>query len=712
MDAALRLTNLNVPEDEGNTPTLNEGSISRSTNSKHSTRNKKAKGNPKSEKTVKERKKSVSSPVCPARQNGAILNSATEVVQNVPLFNGIATTVNKSTQNQNLQPKECKPTVPVVTEPTTTSSNAIAPSSRSGKRRKKKKKHKNSSAHLSADPPTVVDPLMQSALKQLCKQLDRFAISRSTASQGSCASKKNQSKKVPMPWVFQCRKYSASAAANSDCISGATATTSSRAGKRKKADEVTCAATSTATSSSTVSTKRRGKSKKNASSHQSIPPSAPIKPEPISNAAIVLSAVELLLPLKKRHHHLAASESPAIEAADPCEIVRTDSGQSDNVESGGKAPSGEHHRLPASATIQQQTNPTSVHNKKRPASSKESSSGGGKTGRLKESPAESAIINDKQVNKQKRGRKTLTAVAPKKSKLEPITEAIESETLKSINIVSDPEPVIPKQVEQQILMAETKKKNRRRKTFNRTGFPSVKRKRKKPSTPLPKLEDKLTASSEASLNNCWSSDTNSAATGGRHAKRARLMPKEDDSEDGLLPEPTSSESPSGDELATNPSVPLPTTVKPKKRKRSAAPNFKKSFLTAGLLSNFFKTDVPDSTAPAEKPEGRVKVVTTYDPAEHEYGLLPAPFYCERVLRRVRRDYQLPFDLWWLHQEDKLPGRDTMTTVPSWNYRKIRSNVYYDVKPPFTNDAQSCDCTFPPPDANGKLKNVHRTISIN
>lgn len=418
----------------------------------------------------------------------------------------------------------------------------------------------------------------------------------------------------------------------------------------------------------------------------------------MSNAAVVLSAVELLLPLKKRHHHLAASESPAIEAADPCEIVRADSGQSDNVESGSKNPSGDHHRLPASATVQQQTHPISVHNRKRLASSKESSSGGGKTGRLKESPAEPVINNDKQVNKQKRGRKAITVPTPKKSKLEP-TEAIESETLKSNPIVSDPEPVIPKIV-QQVPVAETKKKNRRR--TNRTGFPSVKRKRKKPSTPLPKLEEKPSASSEASLNNCWSSDTNAAATVDRHAKRARLMPKEDDSEDGLLPEPTSSESPSGDELATNPSVPLPTAVKPKKRKRSAAPNFRKSFLTAGLLSNFFKADVPDPAIPTERPEGRAKVVTTYDPAEHEHGLLPAPFYCERVLRRVRRDYQLPFDLWWLHQEDKLPGRDTMTTVPSWNYRKIRSNVYYDVKPPFTNDAQSCDCTFPPPDANGNF----------
>ena len=83
---------------------------------------------------------------------------------------------------------------------------------------------------------------------------------------------------------------------------------------------------------------------------------------------------------------------------------------------------------------------------------------------------------------------------------------------------------------------------------------------------------------------------------------------------------------------------------------------------------------------------------TYDRLEHEHGLLPAPVYCERYIRRRRHDFQLPYDLWWLERHGKLPGRETM--VPSWNYRKIRTNVYYDVKPPYSNDAQACNCKWP------------------
>jgi histone-lysine N-methyltransferase ASH1L len=124
---------------------------------------------------------------------------------------------------------------------------------------------------------------------------------------------------------------------------------------------------------------------------------------------------------------------------------------------------------------------------------------------------------------------------------------------------------------------------------------------------------------------------------------------------------------------------------------------RKRYLPAGLLSNYFKESPESSSSASSVSTDRTKLLT-YEPEEHEHGLLPPPFYCERILRRTKRDFQLPFDVWWLHQQGKLPDRDNL--VPSWNYRKIRSNVYYDVKPPFTNDAEACNCTLPQPEDEG------------
>uniref|UniRef100_A0A182QLZ7 Histone-lysine N-methyltransferase n=1 Tax=Anopheles farauti TaxID=69004 RepID=A0A182QLZ7_9DIPT len=102
---------------------------------------------------------------------------------------------------------------------------------------------------------------------------------------------------------------------------------------------------------------------------------------------------------------------------------------------------------------------------------------------------------------------------------------------------------------------------------------------------------------------------------------------------------------------------------------------RKKYITAGLFSDCYKDDGTGG-------EGRSGPKT---PPE---TLLPPPAYCERFLRRTIRDFQLPYDLWWLQENGKLPGRNS---VPSWNYRKIRTNVYYDVKPNPSTDNPQCNC---------------------
>ncbi|XP_021707227.1 histone-lysine N-methyltransferase ash1 isoform X2 [Aedes aegypti] len=101
---------------------------------------------------------------------------------------------------------------------------------------------------------------------------------------------------------------------------------------------------------------------------------------------------------------------------------------------------------------------------------------------------------------------------------------------------------------------------------------------------------------------------------------------------------------------------------------------RKKYIAAGLFSDCYKDDGKTSgrNGPKVQPE----------------SLLPPPAYCERFLRRTQRDFQLPYDLWWLHENGKLTARHA---IASWNYRKIRTNVYYDVKPNPSTDHPQCNC---------------------
>nr|XP_053639713.1 uncharacterized protein LOC128693874 [Cherax quadricarinatus] len=138
----------------------------------------------------------------------------------------------------------------------------------------------------------------------------------------------------------------------------------------------------------------------------------------------------------------------------------------------------------------------------------------------------------------------------------------------------------------------------------------------------------------------------------------------------------SSEPPSGDE--SNRTLPGNRRV----------PRWRKKYLVAGLFSSYYKEDEP------RRRNGEVslpKNKLTYDPEEHIHGLLPPPCYCRKWLRERQIDFVLPYDLWWLHEHNMLPGRDI---VPSWNFKKIKSNVYYDVKPNHDYELQACNCKRP------------------
>uniref|UniRef100_A0A8C5PI26 ASH1 like histone lysine methyltransferase n=1 Tax=Leptobrachium leishanense TaxID=445787 RepID=A0A8C5PI26_9ANUR len=111
---------------------------------------------------------------------------------------------------------------------------------------------------------------------------------------------------------------------------------------------------------------------------------------------------------------------------------------------------------------------------------------------------------------------------------------------------------------------------------------------------------------------------------------------------------------------------------------------KKKFQKAGLFSDVFKTTDPKCRILQLKREK-----LEYIPREHEYGLLPAPIHIGKYLRQKRSDFQLPYDILWQWKHNQLYKKPD---VPL--YKKIRSNVYVDVKPLSGYEATTCSCKRP------------------
>nr|XP_033779941.1 histone-lysine N-methyltransferase ASH1L isoform X2 [Geotrypetes seraphini] len=132
---------------------------------------------------------------------------------------------------------------------------------------------------------------------------------------------------------------------------------------------------------------------------------------------------------------------------------------------------------------------------------------------------------------------------------------------------------------------------------------------------------------------------------------------------------------------------LPTLVQ---REKKAARPPKKKYQKAGLYSDVYKTTDPKSRLIQLKKEK-----LEYTPGEHEYGLFPAPIHVGKYLRQKRIDFQLPYDILWQWKHNQLYKKPD---VPL--YKKIRSNVYVDVKPLSGYEATTCNCKKP---SNGDEK---------
>lgn len=120
------------------------------------------------------------------------------------------------------------------------------------------------------------------------------------------------------------------------------------------------------------------------------------------------------------------------------------------------------------------------------------------------------------------------------------------------------------------------------------------------------------------------------------------------------------------------SVPSDKLIPANDSKKSHAKR-KKKYLVAGLFSNYYKTGK----------NGTDK--NTNDDGSTCISLAAMPFF-DKYMLETESDFTLPYDLWYAHDHDKLYKNH------SWNYKRIRKNVYADsVKPTRPRDTPQCCC---------------------
>ncbi|RLU23462.1 hypothetical protein DMN91_003666 [Ooceraea biroi] len=121
--------------------------------------------------------------------------------------------------------------------------------------------------------------------------------------------------------------------------------------------------------------------------------------------------------------------------------------------------------------------------------------------------------------------------------------------------------------------------------------------------------------------------------------------------------------------------------------RKKQSRWKKRYLQArGILFSEYKKDLESKKMVGA--DAKRKLIVCGNDEHYAAEQLPGIIPTGKLLRQRKTPFQLQYDLLWLHSQSRLPGRDL---VPSWNYKKIRTNIYYDVKPTTVYEAQACEC---------------------
>ena len=142
-----------------------------------------------------------------------------------------------------------------------------------------------------------------------------------------------------------------------------------------------------------------------------------------------------------------------------------------------------------------------------------------------------------------------------------------------------------------------------------------------------------------------------------------------------------------DSLSTLPTSEESFHCRSRKEKKKKKVGVRKTYLKSGL----FSVDYKSLYQAQEGDQGTKLKGMVYKPEEHPFSLLPPPYYCGRQLRQKKEDYILPFDIWSLYSSNAIPTRDILAT---WNYKRIKNNIYYDVKPGTNYETPGCHCKQP------------------
>lgn len=139
---------------------------------------------------------------------------------------------------------------------------------------------------------------------------------------------------------------------------------------------------------------------------------------------------------------------------------------------------------------------------------------------------------------------------------------------------------------------------------------------------------------------------------GRSTKRLRSAGYDTESE-----APPSSDVASEDqEVSRKPTGPI--------HNRKKQSRWKKRYLQASSIFSEYKKDIESKKLATVDAKRKILVCSNSDehyPAEQLPNIIPTG----KLLRQKKTPFQLQYDLLWLHDQSRLPGRDS---VPSWNYK--------------------------------------------
>ncbi|KYM96812.1 Histone-lysine N-methyltransferase ash1 [Cyphomyrmex costatus] len=355
---------------------------------------------------------------------------------------------------------------------------------------------------------------------------------------------------------------------------------------------------------------------------------------------------EQRLPLKKRHYHVS---SPHSSQSSNASCTDANANESNSTES--------HIEEAIEATITRYgggSSTSSIHDeeampvtpKKRPRDTENTASE--KQGSDEDKPVSQV---ESQPRRKKKIVKDLRVTVTKLSS-ESHSFLDKNDKEKSADKTQVGNLVVPNLMNNTAAMILTKKKVRRRKAINRTGFPTLKKKKKK-------LTDSPRVAKSAVVNAngiCTDQDT------------VEYM---EDSKTSLIESKAQN-------VTENSTSPI--------RNRKKQQRWKKLYLQASNIFSEYKKDLESKKL--ARVDAKRKLIVCANSDEHPSEQLPNIIPTGKLLRQRKTPFQLQYDLLWLHAQSRLSGRDL---VPSWNYKKIRTNVYYDVKPTTLYEAQACEC---------------------